>query len=496
MFTMDSWITPFILVGTLICAVIINSGTNLIFGTISSVTNTAASVLQMGVSVDYFIFILHRYREYKSQGLESNEAMVSALTNSGSSVVSSSLTTVIGFAALTSMRYRIGMDMGIVLSKGVLISLICAFTLLPCLILSLEKMMNKTQHKPLINTAYKLSDVSMKLRIIVMVLFLILLIPALILQSKSEYYYGSSHFYSDDHPVMKDKSEINAVFGQKNTLVLLVPNGHTASEYMLTESLKKMPELYSITSYTGTISPLIPYEILPEELSSQLISENYSRIILTLNADEESESTFNLIDSIKKEAQSYYDEQIYIAGTSASTKDLKKVISKDSTKVNLIAVFAIFIVLLITMRSIRLPILLTFCIEGAIWISMSISTIKGDTLFYIGYLIVSSILLGSTVDYAILVTNRFLEFKKNMDVKNAIKESVAHSAVSVLTSGMILMVAGGLLGIICTDQLTAQLGNLLARGTFTAIIVVLFALPGLLEIVHNHLSDLRDSEST
>ena len=147
MFTMDSWITPFILVETLICAVIINSGTNLIFGTISSVTNTAASVLQMGVSVDYFIFILHRYREYKSQGLESNEAMVSALTNSGSSVVSSSLTTVIGFAALTSMRYRIGMDMGIVLSKGVLISLICAFTLLPCLILSLEKMMNKTQYQ-------------------------------------------------------------------------------------------------------------------------------------------------------------------------------------------------------------------------------------------------------------------------------------------------------------------------------------------------------------
>lgn len=229
MFTMDSWLTPFLLVGTLLCAVIINSGTNLIFGTISSVTNTAASVLQMGVSVDYFIFILHRYREYTDMGRSSDDAMILALTNSGSSVVSSSLTTVIGFAALAFMRYGIGIDMGIVLSKGVLISLICAFTLLPCLILSLDKWMNRTRHKPLIFTAYKLSAVSMKIRYPVMVLFLILLIPALVLQSKSRYYYGSSHFYSDDHPVMVEKAEIESVFGQKNTIVILVGNCETRS---------------------------------------------------------------------------------------------------------------------------------------------------------------------------------------------------------------------------------------------------------------------------
>ncbi len=475
MFTMDSWLTPFLLVGTLLCAVIINSGTNLIFGTISSVTNTAASVLQMGVSVDYFIFILHRYREYTDMGRSSDDAMILALTNSGSSVVSSSLTTVIGFAALAFMRYGIGIDMGIVLSKGVLISLICAFTLLPCLILSLDKWMNRTRHKPLIFTAYKLSAVSMKIRYPVMVLFLILLIPALVLQSKSRYYYGSSHFYSDDHPVM-------------------VPKGDTASEYRLTEALREMPETVSVTSYTGTFSPHIPYEMIPEKFSEQLISESYSRFVLTLNVDEESESTFALIDRIREKAQSLYAQPIYIAGNSASTLDLKSVISKDNTNVNLIAVCAIFMILVLTMRSLRLPLLLTFCIKGAIWISMAVSCLKGDRLFYIGYLIVSSILLGSTVDYAILATNRFLEFKETMHAKNAIRESIAHSAVSVLTSGLILMAAGGLLGVVCTDQLTAQLGTLLARGTFTAMFVVLFALPGLLQLIFPEKKEPKEKE--
>ena len=196
-----------------------------------------------------------------------------------------------------------------------------------------------------------------------------------------------------------------------------------------------------------------------------------------------SEKTFALIDTIRVTAQSYYDEKVHLVGGSVSTEDLKNVTSKDNNKVNLIAVAAIFMVIVISMRQISLPLLLTVSIEGAIWISMSISTLRGDWLFYIGYLIVSSILLGSTVDYAILVTNRFLEFKKNMDVNSAIKESVAHSAVSVLTSALILITAGILLGIICTDQLMAQLGNLLARGTLTAVIVVLFALPGLLRVI-------------
>ena len=483
MFTMDSWITPFVLVGALMAGVLINAGTNIIFGSISSVTNTASSVLQMGVSVDYFVFILHRYREYRDEGENTERAMTLALANSVTSVLSSSLTTVIGFAALIFMRYRIGLDMGVVMSKGILISLICAFTLLPCLILILEGLIQRTSHRPLIQTAYRLSDISMKIKYPAMIIFICLLIPAVFLQSHADFYYGFSHFYGDDDPLMVERAQVEEVFGKGNTTVLLVPSGDRAKENMLTEDLSGMPEIMEVTSYSSEVGPYIPYELMPEEITSLLVSEDYSRMVLILDADEESEETFELLDRIKETAEGYYGEGVYLVGDSPSTEDLKNVISEDSTKVNLIAVFAIFIVLILTMRSVKLPALLTLCIKGSIWISVSFSIIKGDPLFYIGHLIVSSILLGSTVDYAILVTNRFLEFRKELDAGNALRESIALSAVSVLTSGLILMTAGVLLGIFCSNQLMAQLGNLLARGTLTAVLVVLFALPGMISLI-------------
>ena len=482
MLTMDSWVTPFLLVLSLLAAVAINSGTNIFFGTISSVTNTAANVLQMGVSVDYFIFILHRYREYRETGLDSVEAMSEAMTHSLVSVLASSLTTIIGFAALVFMRYRIGMDMGIVLSKGVAISLLCAFTLLPCMVLSLEKLIAKTQHKPLLQSAHGLAGISMRVKLPIMLIFLVLVIPALRLQSNNQYYYGSSHFYKDTHFVMEERNAIEAVFGKKNTVVLLVPKGQKSTEDKLIAELKEMPELISVTAYTEMLGTDIPYEMLPEDIRMLLISEDYSRMVLTLSIDEESEDTFSLLEQVKQTAQSYFGDQTHLVGTSVSTSDLKEVISADSLKVNLIAVIAIFVVLLFSTHSLILPIMLTLCIEGSIWISMAYSTLRGETLFYIGYLIVSSILLGSTVDYAILVTNRFREFLQEETPNVALRSSIAHSAISILTSGLILISAGILLSIICTDQLTGQLGKLLARGTMVAILVVLFALPGLLKL--------------
>ena len=445
MSTMDSWITPFLLVLSLLAAVAINSGTNIIFGTISSVTNTAANVLQMGVSVDYFIFILHRYREYKETGLSSLEAMAEAMSRSLVSVLASFLTTIIGFAALIFMRYRIGMDMGIVLSKGVAISLLCAFTLLPCMVLSLEKLIVKTQHRPLLQSARGLAGVSMRLKIGVMLLFLAMIFPALRLQSNNQYYYGSSHFYKDSHFVMEERNAIESVFGKKNTVVLLIPKGRKAEENRLIAELKQMPELIGVTAYTEMLGTDIPYDMLPENIRNLLISEDYSRMVLTLSIDEESDDTFSLLEQVKQTARSYFGDKTHLVGTSVSTSDLKEVISADSVKVNLIAVVAIFLVLLFSMRSLALPILLTLCIEGSIWISMAYSTLRGEVLFYIGYLIVSSILLGSTVDYAILVTNRFREFLQSEASEAALRDSVAHSAISILTSGLILISAGVLL---------------------------------------------------
>ena len=480
--TLDSWITPLLLVGALLSAVAINAGTNIVFGSISSVTNTAASVLQMGVSVDYFIFILHRYREFKDQGLSAQDAMVAAMTHSLSSVLSSSLTTIIGFAALISMRYRIGLDMGLVLSKGVAISLICAFTLLPCLVLASGRLLKKTHHTPLVHDATALARASARVRKPGMALFGILLVVALAAQPLAHYYYGSSHLYPEEHQVTIDKEKIDAVFGQKNTIALLVPVGFPAEESQLARELEATPEVISVTSYATTVGYRIPPEAIFSDTRSELMSGEYSRLVVTLDADEESEETFALLDRIENTAQAHYQDKVHMVGTSASTKDLKQVITADNRTVNAIAILAIFLVLCLTMRSIKLAALLTLCIKASIWVSMLYAIVASDWLFYIGNLIVSSILLGTTVDYAILVTNRYREFSKTESTDKALHDSIACSAVSVLTSALILGAAGALLGFICTDQLTAQLGWMLARGTALAAIVVLFVLPGFLKL--------------
>lgn len=481
--SMDSYLEPFILLFCLLIGVLINMGSNLIFGTISSITNTAASVLQMGVSVDYSIFLLHRFRELRP-GRSAEEAMVLAMKRSFSSVLSSSLTTIIGFLALLFMRYRIGTDMGLVLSKGIAISLICAFMLLPCMVLILEKPVLKTSHKPLISTANGLGTVSAKIRVPASILFLLLIVPALYASFHNSYYYGSSRMYKETNEVSREAQIISDVFGKDNTLVLLVPRGHQAEEYMLGRDLKDLPYVRSVTSYSEMLGFNVPDIMVPESSLALLRSDEYSRIVLNLALEDESEETFTAIEAIRSAAETRYGEDVHLIGGSVSTYDLKQVISADSIKVNLACAGAIFLVLILTFRSLIIPVVLTLSIEGAIWITMAIPYVRGSYLFYIGYLIVSSILLGATVDYAILLTNRYREIRKKGTAKKAaVREAVSVSAVSVLSSGLILSVAGLLLKLICANQIAAQLGANLCIGTIMAMIIVLFVLPGLLCLI-------------
>ena len=485
MLTLDTWLEPILLVLCLFCAVVLNSGSNIVFGTISNVTKTASSVLQMAVSVDYFIFILHRYKEIRMHTdaeLSPENAMAEALKQSTLSVSSSSLTTIMGFVALIFMRYGIGLDLGLVLAKGVLISLICAFTLMPCVILIFDRWIMKSRHKVIIRGVGKLPEFCWKLRIPLALLFIICMIPSAYLQHQNAFYYGTSHSYKESSWVMEERQEIEDVFGRSNTIAIMVPTGDTSAEIELAEELETLPEVRSVTSYASLLGYQIPVDMLPESITSQLLSENYSRIILRIDADEESEETFQIIDRLKDIIGKYYESGYHMAGNSVSTYDLKKVISADSVKVNLIAVLAIFLILVASFRKLRIPVILTLGIEGAIWINMTIPYITGAHLFYIGYLVVSSILLGATVDYAILMTSRYGEYRTDMTYREAILTSLRQSAISIFTSGSILIVAGILLWQISTNQLIAQLGFLLARGTFLAIIMVIFVLPALLRL--------------
>ena len=470
--TSHSWIEPILLLGTIGVAIILNKGTNLMFGTISFVTNAAGGVLQLAVSMDYSIFLLHRFEEMRAQGQEPKEAMINALCKSTSSILSSGLTTIIGFAALILMRFKIGSDMGIAMAKAITLSLITVFVLFPVILLYFYPLIDKTRHKYIVPDFEKFSKVVMKVMLPAVIVFFILIVPCNLAQKINSFSYGSSKLFSENTQIGRDTKIIEDTFGKSNNLVLMVPKGDLEKETELSKKLHDMPEVTSILSYVDNAGAEVPMDYVDNETLSKLISDNYSRLVLTVDADFEGEKTFNLIEEIRSLAKSYYGDKY----------DLMDTITKDNDRVNLIAIGAVFVVLLLSMKSITIPVILVLAIETAIWINLSVPYFTNDFVFYIAYLIISSVQLGATVDYAILLTSRYMEVRETASKKKTIVETLRSTTVSIMTSASILTIAGLLLWKISTHGILSQLGHLLARGTALSTLIVLFVIPGMLYI--------------
>ncbi len=482
--TTSSWFEPVLFLSTIGIAIIINSGTNLILGEISFVTKAAGSILQLAVSMDYSIFLLHRFSEFRNEGLAVKEAMKEAILKSVSSILSSGLTTVVGFAALIVMKFKIGPDMGFVMLKAICLSLISVLVLLPVLALYCYKLIDKTQHKSFMPKFNKFAKVSYKFRHISIILFLLLLIPCFLAQQNNSFSYGASEIYSDESTkIGHDTAAINKEFGKTNPLVLMVPKGDLVSERALCDELENIDKITSITSYAETVGITIPTEYVPDDTLSQLISDNYSRFIIVANVKVEGDETFALIDEIRNLAYKYYDDSYYFLGESVNTLDLKETIEDDNKKVNAISIIAIMIILLLTFKSLSLPIILVLVIEFSIWSNLTFNYFIGNDVFYIAYLIISSIQLGATIDYAILFTNRYIENRETMNKKEATQATISTTTVSILTSASILATAGIILGEISTNSIIAQLGILVGRGAILSLILVLFVLPALLMLL-------------
>lgn len=480
--TSHSWIEPILLLGTIGVAIVLNKGSNLMFGTISFVTNAAGGVLQLAVSMDYSIFLLHRFEEMRTQGQEPKEAMINALCKSTSSILSSGLTTVIGFAALILMRFKIGPDMGIAMAKAIFLSLVTVFVLFPVILLYFYPLIDKTKHRYLMPDFDKFGRFVTKIMIPAVIIFAILILPCNLGQKMNQFSYGSSQLFSTNTQIGRDTKKIEDTFGKSNNLVLMLPKGDLQKEVELSDKLHDIPQVSSIVSYVDNAGAEVPMDYVDNDTLSKLISKNYSRMVITLDADYEGEETFKLIEDIRSLGKEYYGDKYLLAGESASTYDLMDTITKDNQRVNAIAVGAVFLVLLITMKSISIPIILVLAIETAIWINLSIPYFKGGTLFYIAYLIISTVQLGATVDYAILLTTRYIEIRENEPKKSAIIQTLKSTTVSILTSASILTLAGTLLWKISTHGVLSQLGHLLARGTIFSTIIVLFVIPGMLYV--------------
>ncbi len=472
-----SWIEPVLFLLSIGVAVTINMGTNLIFGQVSFISNAISPILQMAVSLDYAIFLMHSFNDLR-QRHEPQEAMKRAIKKSFAAVAASAATTVIGFAALAFMRFGIGFDLAMNLVKGVTLSFISVMVFLPALTLVGYKLIDKTKHKPFFFDLKGAGKVLMKISTPILILAVLVAVPCYLAQSKVNFKYGMSEIANVSR-VAVDNNAINEKFGTENQLVLLVEKGDAGTEKQLCDELSDVPHVTTVLSYVNAVSSEIPPEYLSADIASQFYSQHYARIVLYTDMAEEGDETFAVVNQVNEITEKYYDT-FYLTGQSAVLHDIKTIVSTDTVVVNLIAIIGIFLVLLITFKSVSIPFLLLFTIETAIWINLSFAYFGGQSFNFIGYLVVSTVQLGATVDYAILMTDRYLHNRKTMEKKEAMKTALGSNLPAVLTSAAILSISGFILALTSTNPIISELGTLLGRGTLLSFFMVICVLPELL----------------
>ena len=476
--TTTSWIAPLLFLFTIGVAVIINMGTNLVFGSISYVTQSVSPVLQLAVSLDYAIFLLSSFERFRETEPDAKKAMQRAIKKSFVSIAASAATTVLGFLALVFMRFGIGSDLGMNLVKGVLLSYLSVIVFLPALTLCCIKLLDKTSHKRIMPDIHRAGSLLVKVRIPALILVLLLVVPSYLAQSRSDFFYGNGA-PAPDSRYGADTVKINESFGESTAMVLMVPRGDTGRELELCREIEGLENVSSVMAYATTVGSSIPTEFLTEEIVSNFYSENYARIIVYADTGEEGEEAFALVEQVRALAAKYYDES-YSCGQSTNIYDIKEVVTGDTPLVNGLAIVFILLTLLISFRSLTLPLILLFVIESAIWINLAQPYFTDSPLVYLGYLVINTVQLGATIDYAILLTDGYVAYRKSEGRVAAVISSINENLISLITSGLILSAAGLCLQVSSSMEIVKTLGTLLYRGTLLSMAMVLIALPALL----------------
>ena len=479
--TTTSWLEPFLFIFIMIVAVIMNMGSNIMFGRISFFTFSTAAILQMAVSMDYSIFLLHTFHAYKKTGMENREAMEAALREACSSILASGATTIVGFLVIAFMRFTIGKDVGFVLTKGILCSLATVLLLMPALILRFDERIARTAHRPFIPSFDKFAGLMYRIRKAVFVFALIVAVPCYFGQNMNKFFYGDDAIGSSPGTrVYEDTREINAVFGKSNLMIAIVPNGSVVKERELTDALEDLDFVNYALSMAGTLPQGIPESFLPGKVVEQLRSEHYARIMISMDTEQESDYAFECSQELESLVKEFYPEDAYVIGMTPTTIDIRDILTDDYNKVSILSLAGVAAVVMITFSSVLVPILVIIPIEVAIYLNMTIPYVMGDSLIYIGYIIVSCLQLGATIDYSILMTNNYLAFRKEMSNTEAEIQAISKSTLSILTSGGILMVVGYLLFFTSSIQAISQVGRLVGRGAILSMVLVLSLLPALL----------------
>jgi len=478
--TTSSWVEPLLFLAAIGVAVLINIGTNAFWGEVSFITQTVSPILQLAVSLDYAIFLLHSFNRYRAR-YEPAEAMRRAMKKSLPAIAASAATTIFGFLALVFMRFGIGPDLGLNLVKGVVLSFLSVMLFLPSLTLAGYKLIDRTRHRRLVPELKTFGRKLFKISIPMLILIVIIVVPCYLAQSQIDFQYGMGSLALSTR-AGQDEAAVEARFGKENALVLMVPRGDAGSEAALSQALQAVPHVTGVVSYATAVGSSVPVSYLNAEAAQTFYSARYARIILYTDTDSEGAEAFATVEQVKETAARYYDGDTWLVGQSATLYDMKNVVSTDTVIVNLCAVIGIFLVLLVTYRSLSIPLLLLFTIESAIWINLSLAYYMGQSFNFIGYLIISTVQLGSTVDYAILLADRHLGNRRKLEKREAIKKALGENLLAILTSAAILSTAGFTLAATSTNAIVAQLGTLLGRGTLLSLVMVTCVLPALLTL--------------
>ena len=479
--TTSAWSEPFLFLLVMGVAILLNRGTNIFIGTVSFLTNNVAMVLQLATSMDYSIFLLDAFSRERQKGLPEETAMVNAIEAAINSIFASSLTTVVGFLALVSMKFTIGFDMGLVLAKGIIFSLITVVFFMPAMILKFTQWNDRTRHRPFLPSFRKFSEWVYRMRYAALIIMVLLTPPAYVAQGMNDFLYGNSAVgASEGTQVYADDQEISRMFGRSNMLLALYPNTSPVLEKEMSDEIEDLPYVKSVMSMANTLPQGIPEEFLPYSITSELHTGNSCRMLVYIRTKTESDQAFRCTQEIEDIIKRYYPEDSYLVGETPSTQDIKTTITSDNSRVNMLSLLGVFLVVMFSFRSFIIPVVVMIPIEVAIFLNMAMPYLQGDTMVFMGYIIVSSIQLGATVDYSILLTNNYVSARKSLPKKEACIEALMLSCPSIFTSGTIIILAGYIIHFISTTAAIGDLGHLIGRGGLFSVILVLTVLPALL----------------
>ncbi|MBQ9045162.1 MAG: MMPL family transporter [Oscillospiraceae bacterium] len=530
----QSWIEPVLFLIAIGMAVVINFGSNLMFGYISDLTMAIGPVLQLVLSMDYSIILMNRYRDYRREGQPKRQAMTAALEHSFSSILSSSLTTVVGLLALAFMTYKIGRELGFVLAKGVFISMVCVFFVLPTLILWADELIFKTAKKTLPLPTGWLAVFSEKARRVIPIVFVVMFAAFFFLRQFTPIIFTENltddltpYFPADNTVVLlyentdedavlpliaelEQDERVRAVQAYANTLGVPMTreqmtetmsqgeeNPATAQLVGLiydayspdpdaTLSLDQFTELFTrnadLAAFFGDEAPLV-FSMMRGEIETQkaqMIGEHWSRVVIQTTYPEDSDETTAFLDTLYARCEQDFSGETYLIGTSAMVHEMEANFSREYLTVTLITAAAIFLVVLLTFRSPVIPLLLVLLVQCGVYITVTAMGWQGYDVYYLALLIVQGILMGATIDYAILFSNYYRELRRTTDRLGALRGAYANSIHTIMTSGLILIGVTAILGVFCTTQSIAQVCTTIALGSTSAVVLILLILPGLL----------------